>query len=341
MQSSLTPDSLNFDETNHLIRTIADFRDRDKPVHQRKKAWEIYDRLIKRTKSHSHLDHKAAVVASNLTHLKKCFKQRKLKALSDSPVTLVDLARNTALEKLGAKVHYLASGAFGSVSKIDYQGKTFARKVGAGLDIDYAVGSRINKHPNFMKVFALCKNPDAEADNTTMYMEYIPGTTLKDHKVPDIAWEGELVSFLKGTCSALTHLLKKNIIPQDLHTNNMMVDDEGKLRFVDYGYYIPIKGELFPEEYNRFARVAYVAFTRICQKYEYCYFKNGKMASQNFYYACLPLKKKASSCNSRDELKKLIEDMKNFAETLELKSELEKGRYSHHSLSRSPFSRFN
>ncbi|MCH1430062.1 MAG: hypothetical protein GWP59_08195 [Chlamydiales bacterium] len=341
MTSSLTSNTLNQDEASHLIRTIADYRDKDAPKDQKKKAWAIYDRLVKCTKNNSRYDHKAATVASNLAHLKERFKQRKLKALSDSPVTLVDLARNTDLEKLGAKVHYLASGAFGSVSKIDYQGKVFAKKVGEGLDTDYAVGSRINKHPNFMKVFAHCRDPEAKAGSTTMYMEYIPGTTLKEHKVPDIGWETEFVSFLKGTCSALTHLLKKDIIPQDLHTNNMMVDDEGKLRFIDYGYYIPVKGELFPEEYNRFARVAYTAFARICEKYEFCYFRNGETASKSFYYACTSLEKKAKACFNKEQLKEFIADMKNFTETLEIKSKLEKSRYSLHSFSCSPFGRFN
>lgn len=96
--------------------------------------------------------------------------------------------------------------------------------------LEFSNGLALN-HPNIVQISHLV----VKQDRCFLLMEYVPGTTLGS------GVEINTRSLVKQMIDAFDHVLEKNIIPDDLHSDNFLVH-EGMLKLIDLGGYEPLAG---------------------------------------------------------------------------------------------------
>ncbi|CAF3810359.1 unnamed protein product [Rotaria magnacalcarata] len=146
----------------------------------------------------------------------------------------------------------LGSGAFGSVYRVAQRGSTtmYALKEidnrSLGLNADRSLGKMINevniireelRHPNIVNYYQIF----AENDKLYIKMELIAGSSLQDHLslVKDTnrkMSEDNIWRVLIQLILALRYIHKeKGIAHRDLTANNIMLDDEYRVKITDFG----------------------------------------------------------------------------------------------------------
>jgi CheY-like chemotaxis protein len=87
-------------------------------------------------------------------------------------------------------------------------------------------------HPNIARIYYI----GYSSDILYFAMEFIPGETLQDlirkHSQIDIL---KGLDFLITTCQTLDFVCKKNIIHRDIKPDNIIINDKGILKIVDFG----------------------------------------------------------------------------------------------------------
>jgi hypothetical protein len=89
------------------------------------------------------------------------------------------------------------------------------------------------RHPNIVSVYAC----DEDADGIPyMAMEFIPGPTFKQviAAEPPLPIDGAL-AYAAQLCAGLTHAHKAGVIHRDIKPGNLMLDEDDRLRIVDFG----------------------------------------------------------------------------------------------------------
>jgi Protein kinase domain len=108
-------------------------------------------------------------------------------------------------------------------------------------------------HPNIVRV----TDKDAIEKRRYMIMDYIDGSTLENILEKRAALpESTVLPWAKSLCDALTYLHKKNIIMGDVNPKNIMVDQDGRLRLIDFGIATRINQEQTNELYGTTGYVA-------------------------------------------------------------------------------------
>ncbi|CAF0730724.1 unnamed protein product [Rotaria sordida] len=146
----------------------------------------------------------------------------------------------------------LGSGAFGSVYRVAQRGSTtmYALKEidnrSLGIGTDRSLGKMINevniireelRHPNIVSYYQIF----AENDKLYIKMELIAGSSLQDHLtlIKDTNQkmsEDNIWRVLIQLILALRYLHKeKGIVHRDLTANNIMLDDEYRVKITDFG----------------------------------------------------------------------------------------------------------
>jgi len=88
------------------------------------------------------------------------------------------------------------------------------------------------KHPSIVEIYAI----EEDGDDAYLVFEYVAGRTLYEL----INDKGRLtvteaLPIFKGVCEALEYAHKRDIIHRDLKTANIMVDDDGRPKVMDFG----------------------------------------------------------------------------------------------------------
>lgn len=87
-------------------------------------------------------------------------------------------------------------------------------------------------HPNIVKVFEMGKTEQ----HTFIAMEYLTGGTLDELIENEFPLENEkVVSILLQICEGLEAIHSKQVIHRDLKSANIMFDEEGNVRIMDFG----------------------------------------------------------------------------------------------------------
>ena len=88
------------------------------------------------------------------------------------------------------------------------------------------------KHPNIIECLEVI---DTET-HTYIVMEYIAGGDLFDYIMgKGVLEEPEAIGIFKQIISALEYLHEKNICHRDLKLENILIDDKGKIKIIDFG----------------------------------------------------------------------------------------------------------
>ena len=83
-----------------------------------------------------------------------------------------------------------------------------------------------------MNAMGDCK---AKAKNKKqVVLEYINGDTLWNYRLKG---DKQIAKLARQALNGFQYALKQNIIPRDLHLNNMMVNKAGNLKLIDMGLY--------------------------------------------------------------------------------------------------------
>jgi len=89
------------------------------------------------------------------------------------------------------------------------------------------------RHPNIVQFYGICK----QDDSLLLVQEFIACgelyKLLKDTKI-DIDWRWK-VSMAKDSASGMSYLHSKNIIHRDLKSENLLVDEQKRIKICDFG----------------------------------------------------------------------------------------------------------
>jgi len=66
-------------------------------------------------------------------------------------------------------------------------------------------------------------------------MEYVTGVTLKEYVARTAPELRELLRLFVGLCAAVAHAHHRGVVHRDLKPSNVLVDDEGRVRVLDFG----------------------------------------------------------------------------------------------------------
>lgn len=132
----------------------------------------------------------------------------------------------------------LSHGCFGKVGLwTDQAGHRFAIKEMIESSVnEFKIGLALD-HPNIVKIHNYVTKVEEVGVRHYLIMEYIDGSTLQEFRSSNSPWLTSPIEVVKQAVDALAHMLKRNIIPDDLHSANIMVTSGGAWKFVDLGHY--------------------------------------------------------------------------------------------------------
>ncbi|HZV03144.1 MAG TPA: protein kinase [Planctomycetota bacterium] len=151
-----------------------------------------------------------------------------------------------ALGLVGGKyrlVRELGRGAFGAVyaARLEPSGEPVALKILARFDQGRSIErfkreinvlSRIPPHPNIVRVF----ESGEHGGLPFVVMELVVGgslaAALKDGKRPTVAQAAKIA---EQVTSGLDHLHRAGVVHRDVNANNVLIDEGGNVRLVDFG----------------------------------------------------------------------------------------------------------
>ena len=88
-------------------------------------------------------------------------------------------------------------------------------------------------HPNLVKVYNF--DVDKETDELFFTMEYIRGESLYENCKKSFNWEN-IENFMVQAARAISYIHSKGIIHYDIKPDNMLVDETGQLKLMDFGF---------------------------------------------------------------------------------------------------------
>lgn len=102
-------------------------------------------------------------------------------------------------------------------------------------------------HPNVMAIYDMdsAHHDQSGRDVTYIVMEYISGQSLTDHlatRNPDMV---ELLRISEKIASGLAAAHKLGIVHRDIKSDNIMIDEQGDPRILDFGLAKPVEAALF------------------------------------------------------------------------------------------------
>ena len=139
---------------------------------------------------------------------------------------------------------FLKEGNYGSlfVNKFDTS-RLIKKSCSETLINEYAVGKKID-HPNFMKVYRLFKkvyigkNGKEVKCKYKLEIERISGRTLEDLWSSEKIDRGFYLKLTDALCKGIIYLNHQKIAWDDLNTDNIMKNDDGEIKFIDFGLYV-------------------------------------------------------------------------------------------------------
>lgn len=87
-------------------------------------------------------------------------------------------------------------------------------------------------HPNIVRIYNYYLYPDAKLGY--LQMEYIEGTTID--KYVSYPWEKSWEDIFIETVSAFRYLESNNILHRDIRPANIMIDNNGNVKIIDFGF---------------------------------------------------------------------------------------------------------
>ena len=122
-------------------------------------------------------------------------------------------------------------------------------------DQEFSIGKTFD-HPNIVKFFDYTASLDPKSEGGYLLMEYVRGTTLSKRLETPISLS-EFLKWSRELLSAVGHCLQKNVLPVDMKDENIMIDQEGNLKLIDFNCYCPFEilenandEELLPDDFN-------------------------------------------------------------------------------------------
>ena len=88
-------------------------------------------------------------------------------------------------------------------------------------------------HPNLVKVYNF--DVDKETNELFFTMEYIKGGSLYENCKKSFSWEN-IENFMVQAARAISYIHSKGIIHYDIKPDNMLVDETGQLKLMDFGF---------------------------------------------------------------------------------------------------------
>lgn len=89
-------------------------------------------------------------------------------------------------------------------------------------------------HPNIIKVYHSIKNQ--EKTTVALIMEYFEVDIPDCRKVLVSCSEERILFFIYQVCQVLLHLKQKNILHRDIKPTNILLETNGELKIVDFGF---------------------------------------------------------------------------------------------------------
>lgn len=146
------------------------------------------------------------------------------------------------IEELFTKIKTLGGGAFGSTGLWENSnGERFAIKElndlpGSGV-ADFELGLRLN-HPNIVQINNFVQKQSSPSQTKRyLIMEYIDGATLSAQNLS----EEERLRIGHQVIDSAQYMLSQGILPNDLHSENLMINSRGEWKWIDLGLYEPIE----------------------------------------------------------------------------------------------------
>lgn len=120
----------------------------------------------------------------------------------------------------------------GGVTGTVYQYKNFAIKMG-GVSNDIKILNKLSHLPFIPKIYA-------SINNGCVIMELIEGETVFDYIECNKKHVEIEESILTDLENCIKNIISAGYYPDDCHSKNVMIDNNGKIRIVDVGYYTEI-----------------------------------------------------------------------------------------------------
>ncbi len=115
---------------------------------------------------------------------------------------------------------------FLSTTPYDAEGKFFRRKFEQQLEVGASI-----RHPHCVQIFG----GSAAADPPYMVEEFLSGGTLLDRIRAGSLNLADVIRIVGESCDALGYLHKRDIIHRDVTPSNIMFDESGNVKVIDFG----------------------------------------------------------------------------------------------------------
>lgn len=115
---------------------------------------------------------------------------------------------------------------FLSTTPYDAEGKFFRRKFEQQLEVGASI-----RHPHCVQIFG----GSAAADPPYMVEEFLSGGTLLDRMRAGSLNLADVIRIVGESCDALGYLHRRNIIHRDVTPSNIMFDESGNVKVIDFG----------------------------------------------------------------------------------------------------------
>ncbi len=110
---------------------------------------------------------------------------------------------------------------------------------------EYTIGRKID-HPNFMKVYRLFKKVYVDENGNRVNWKYkleierIFGKTLGNALAAEKIDRGFYLKLTEAMCNGIIYLNHQKIAWGDIRSENIMVSDDGEIKFIDFGLYVEV-----------------------------------------------------------------------------------------------------